>query len=102
MLLHDVAAIFAENTVDAFKSEDIVAASYPKMEDRPWPEWKNGRPITATQLARLLAPLGIAPKQVWIAGKNERGYHRSWFEDAFARYLDDSVTHTGPQRLSTC
>ena len=33
-------------------------------ETRPWSEWKNGKPITATQLAALLKPFKIEPRTV--------------------------------------
>lgn len=58
------------------------------MEDRPWPEWRSGKPITARQVVRLLKGYGIRPKQVRVgetAGVS--GYRREDFEDAFARYL---------------
>ena len=57
------------------------------MEERPWPEWRNGRPITQRQLARLLEPFGIKPKTIWIDDRSAKGYDIKWFEDVFARYL---------------
>jgi hypothetical protein len=57
------------------------------MEDRPWPEWKNGKPLTKTQLARLLSRFGIKPKGVRIGNETPRGYERKQFDDAFSRYL---------------
>ena len=58
------------------------------MEDRPWPEWRRGKPITTRGVARLLKPFRIAPGTIRAAeGKTPKGYHRDTFEDAFARYL---------------
>ena len=34
------------------------------MEDRPWPEFRRGKPISQVQLARLLKPFGIKSKAI--------------------------------------
>ena len=49
-LLADIHAIFADRGVDRIASSDLCEV-LAKMEDRPWPEWKKGRPITTRQLA---------------------------------------------------
>jgi len=48
----------------------------------------NGRWASRSQnqLARLLKPFGITPGQIWIAGRQSRGYYRWQFEDAWERY----------------
>lgn len=84
-LLLDVAEVFAERGADRLASEDIIAVLV-KMEDRPWPEWRQGHPLTVHQLARLLAPFGVHPKQLWHDGRKIRGYDLADFSDAFARY----------------
>jgi Protein of unknown function (DUF3631) len=71
---------------DKVSSRDLVAA-LTKMEDRPWPEWSRGKPLTTRQLAALLRPFGIGPKALWIAGETQKGYEPAAFEDAWARYL---------------
>ena len=53
MVLHDVHAMFEARGADRLASTEIVDA-FAQMEDRPWPEWKNGKPITPRQLAKLL------------------------------------------------
>jgi putative DNA primase/helicase len=88
MLLDDLQRIFAEGKqqiTSVSLIETLVA-----MEDRPWPEWKSGRPITARQVAKVLEPFGIRPGQVWEHGKNLRGYERAQFDDAFSCYLGTS------------
>ena len=48
------------------------------------------KPITQVQLKNMLKPFGIGPDQVRpkrLGGKQLRGYRRSWFEDAWERYL---------------
>ena len=54
MLLADIAAMFEEKPgLELHKSEEITEALN-RMEHRPWPEWRNGKPMTARQLAKLL------------------------------------------------
>src|SRR5437588_712897 len=63
------------------------------MEERPWAEWRKGKPITPPQLASLLKPFGIEPRTIRFGegGKSSaKGYLREQFEDAFARYLPAS------------
>lgn len=85
MLLEDAFAYFRELGKEECNSADLVAWLVDR-EDRPWCEWKAGRPLTQRQLARLLEPFGIAPKQIW-KGRNLRGYKTGQFSDAFTRYL---------------
>lgn len=83
-LLEDLRELFAD--ADELPSAEIVA-DLPKREDRPWPEYRNGKPITVRQMAQLLKPFDISPGQLWIDGRNVKGYQRTSFEDAWARYL---------------
>jgi putative DNA primase/helicase len=77
-------------------TEEIIA-ELANREDRPWPEWKGGKPINARQLASLLKPFGISPNTVRRGEKTAKGYSRQSFEDAFARYLlTESVTASQP------
>ena len=85
-LLTDLHALFAEKGTDRLASEDMVAALV-AMEDRPWPEWSKGRPLTKRGLARLLEPFGVRPTQLWVNGQKVRGYERDDFADAWLRYL---------------
>jgi putative DNA primase/helicase len=86
MLLHDVAAMFGLRGVDRLSSEEIVSA-LAEMEDRPWPEWKSGRPITRTQLAKVLGRFEIIPITVRLAtGKTPKGYRLKSLSEALAHY----------------
>jgi hypothetical protein len=72
---------------ERMSSTELVAqlSAYP---DSPWSEWRNGKPITPAQLARLLKPYGIAPELIRLPGCTViRGYIRGQFEDAWGRYL---------------
>src|SRR5262249_2560912 len=78
----------------------IITARLAEMEDRPWPEWKHGKPITTRQLAKLLAPFEIVPGTVRLNdGTTAEGYSLGAFSDAFARYLpaDPSQRHNADE-----
>ena len=86
-LLADVRAIFQDLDVDRLPSTELVDA-LGKMEERPWMEWRNGKPITVRQLAKLLKPFGVMPGTIRLAsGKTPKGYRREALSDAFSRYL---------------
>jgi hypothetical protein len=93
LLLADIRALFVSEGLtgrdDHLTSKAIVEA-LGKLEDRPWVEWKRGKPLTQRQLSVLLKPFEIKPQQLWTEDKNERGYRLQQFEDAFARYLPDT------------
>jgi Protein of unknown function (DUF3631) len=87
LLLEDLRALFAE-LGDKIASATIVDRLV-KIEERPWPEWGKARkPITQTQLARLLKPFGIKPKTVRLKDQTTpKGYDEADCADAFERYL---------------
>jgi putative DNA primase/helicase len=84
-LLHDIHDIFDERRVDRLTSVELCAA-LSGLDHRPWGEMNKGGRITPIQLADKLEPLDIRPKVRRIGGKTPRGYERSQFADAFARY----------------
>jgi putative DNA primase/helicase len=88
LLLSDIRDIFRKAQVNRMTSTDICAGLI-GIEEHPWPELRDGKPITACQLARLLEPLGIRPKQLKMDKANIRGYELVDFTDSFARYLPD-------------
>lgn len=95
-LLADLRRLFEDKRADRLPSADIVE-SLGAMEDRPWPEWRGGKPITTRGLAKLLDPFGIAPTTIRTYTNVSKGYHRASFNDAFARYLPNlSVTTLQP------
>jgi hypothetical protein len=87
-LLADIRAGFAAKNTDRLSSETLVEHLV-SLEDRPWPEWGKARkPISKVQIARMLKPLSISPGTIRLAdGSTPKGYHKTAFEDAFARYL---------------
>jgi putative DNA primase/helicase len=99
LILKDLQVLFDEHG-DVLDSE-IIITLLTDIEERPWGEWKNGRPITKVGLARLLKPFGIQPKK-WREGqKTRRGYERSDFEEVFTRYLGIESPHSPQGQEST-
>ena len=92
LLLDDIRLLFEQSGEDRMASNDI-CAKLADMEEHPWPEWKDGQPITVRQLARMLEPLGIRPRQFRTSSAILRGYELEDFSDAFSRYLPD--IHSG-------
>jgi putative DNA primase/helicase len=96
-LLTDLRELFVRAPTGILFTKELLAALH-QDETRPWPDWKNGRPITERHLAGLLKPHKIKPKTVRRGTQTEKGYRAEWFNDVFARYLPArSVT---PSQLS--
>jgi len=71
---------------EVIRSADLVAKLTADPE-RPWAEWKHGRPLTQKQLASLLAPFCIASGTVHPPGLPDgKGYRRADFEGAWRAY----------------
>jgi hypothetical protein len=74
-LLRDIRSTFGDD--DVIRSSDLVAKLTADTE-RPWAEWKHGRPLTQKQLAGLLAPFHIISLTVHPPGLPDgKGYRRS-------------------------
>ena len=67
-------------------SKDI-AVDLAGLEGRPWSEYRHGKPITQTQLSRLLSPFDVHSKQIRIGSEKYRGYDFADLQDAFQRYI---------------
>ena len=93
-LLGDLFALFEERG-DRLFTVDILAEVI-KREDRPWSEWRQGKPLTARQLARLVGRFGVPTNQtIRIGERHGKGYKREDFIDAFARYLPPPIGDIG-------
>lgn len=79
--------------VDKMSSADL-ADHLARIEGRPWAEWKAGKSITPTALARQLGQFGILSGTIRLdSGHTLKGYKRKNFEEAFERYpAPQSVT----------
>jgi hypothetical protein len=86
-LLTDIQTLYARDEVDRLASSDL-CARLAVMEERPWSEWKQGKPITPSQLARQLKPFRVSSRTVRFEGQGlSKGYLIEDFADAFERYL---------------
>jgi putative DNA primase/helicase len=95
MLLGDIRKIFTEHGAARLPSSEIVKL-LAEMDERPWPEWRQGRPITAPQLARVLAPFKVRPRIYRPpAGAPVKGYFREHFEEAWNCYLVAHAAESG-------
>jgi hypothetical protein len=89
-LLRDIRSAFGDD--DVIRSSDLVA-KLTADPDRPWAEWKHGRPLTQKQLAGLLAPFHIISLTVHPPGLPDgKGYRRTDFEEAWAAYCPGQNT----------
>lgn len=89
ILLADIRDVFTAVATDRLSSADLVARLV-EREDRPWVEWRGGKPMTVRQLARQLDPFSIAPGTIRVGNATPKGYRLKQFEDAFSRYLGGS------------
>ena len=58
-----------------------------EIETPPWSEWNHGKPITPVGLSRLLKPFDIISRNIRVDDRILKGYLRTSFDDAWARYL---------------
>ena len=94
MLLTDIRDIFeTEKTRQRISTADLLSKLH-EMEDRPWPEWFKGKPITPRQIAMHLKPFGVTPKKMRFGYDTGRGYELEQFKDAFDRYLSGTPEQT--------
>jgi putative DNA primase/helicase len=99
LLFGDLRELFRRAYSGVLFTREILAALHAD-ETKPWPEWKNERPITDRQLAALLKEHKVKPTTVRRSGVTEKGYKLEWFEGAFARYLP-ALSVTASQSSNT-
>ena len=103
-LLADLKAIFDARQVDSAHTSKEIVEALVAMEERPWPEWSHGKPLTTRQLATLLDPFKVKPRTIRTATGTPKGYHLVDFADAFARYVPrppfPSATPPQPQKAA--
>lgn len=88
LLLADIRDILSNHDDDKISSADMVKKLL-EDKDKPWGEFKNGRPITQSGLAKVLGNYKIKPKTIRYKGNTPRGYELKQFTDTFERYLPD-------------
>jgi putative DNA primase/helicase len=97
LLLRDLRELFAAEPRGVLLTAEILRELHAR-DDRPWPEYRGGRPITARQMAALLRPVGISAGTVRRGGQTAKGYRAEDMADAWSRYLPGhaSVTLSHP------
>jgi putative DNA primase/helicase len=91
-LLKDIKTVFdgdpetESDGCDKISSADLIA-KLNDMDGRPWADYRRGNGITSNQVARILKPFRIYPRQIRIDAKTLKGYRLEWFSDALSRYL---------------
>jgi hypothetical protein len=93
---------------DRCRVDEMVEALHGLL-DAPWNEHcghkGTGVPhkIRDAEVTKLLEKFGLHPGTVWPSGPRDddtrsyRGYMRSWFEDAWARYVTDDDDEEGDE-----
>ena len=89
LLLSDIQTIFHDKNTDRIPSK-VLAEALGAIEGRPWAEYRNGKPITANQLARVLNDFGISPAPTRSGDDIFKGYVLDKFSDVFERYLQNA------------
>jgi hypothetical protein len=90
-LLAAIREAFDSKRVDRFSSKDLVEALRATKQDVLTFE---------TGLPRMLKPFGIRPHVIRIGSATPRGYLRTDFEDAWARYLPPPDKGPAPPSLT--
>jgi len=93
MLLEDIKTIFDKADDSKVSSEDIIK-TLTEMDDRPWSEWRKGKPMTKPALARQLRKFDIKPKTIRLGSGTIKGYSLEQFIDVFTRYVPDPPIQT--------
>jgi hypothetical protein len=86
LMLEDVRQLFATDGGDKMFSATI-AQELGKREDRPWPEYRHDKAITARGIASLLGRFGVKPKTVRVRHETGKGYDLADLAPAFRTYL---------------
>ena len=65
----------------------LLLARLNAMAEAPWATYhRYDKPMTARDLSDILRDVSMAPTQLWIDGKNHRGYRKADFVDVWERF----------------
>lgn len=76
-------------------TEHLLTELHQAGDDRPWAEYKDGKPITARQLANLLQGFEIKPHNVRAGSQVKKGYAIAALYAAIERYLPTDTDTAG-------
>jgi hypothetical protein len=83
-LLVDLRTVFDGHDV---LSSDAILSALNGLEEAPWGEIANGKPLNARSLSRRLNQYGVASKTVRIGATTAKGYAATDLADAWQRYV---------------
>ena len=92
-LLREIKAMFDATTLGGDAPEGpylptkVIIERLTADPEKPWVEWKRGKPITDKGVADLLHEYRIISRTVGPKGATVKGYRKAHFEDAWERYL---------------
>jgi hypothetical protein len=86
-LLSDLQTLFSGH--DVLATETILCVLN-GLDEAPWGEILNGKPLNARALSQRLRPYGVNSKTVRIGNTTPKGYAATDFADAWSRYLPSS------------
>lgn len=84
-LLVDIHSCFEAQGAERIKSSELLDRLR-GIEESPWADYRRGVPLSVSELARLLKPFEIRPRDLRFADAVRKGYERADFEDAWTRY----------------
>jgi Protein of unknown function (DUF3631) len=90
-LLGDISGLFDEER----ESCASLVEALNDDEEMPYGGWNSGAGITTRELGRKLAPYGIRAQKIRFGDRTLKGYYRTQFEDAWARYLPSFGSERG-------
>ena len=85
-LLADIRDLFTDSGTDSLSSYDL-CNQLTALEERSWGEWRYGKALSPSQLAKLLRPFGVRSRTIRLPERVLKGYQKADFHDAFTRYL---------------
>lgn len=84
-LLSDIRAI--TSGIEKISSKDLLDELI-NLEERPWPTYNKGKPISHRQISKILNAYDIkCNRTVRLGDTTAKGFETAWFQDASARYL---------------
>lgn len=91
LALQDVREIFENRENPKVMFSATLIEEMVKKEDRPWPEFRHGQPLSPPALAKLIGRFGVKPRQVREGTRStdeqKRGYTLAELEPVFKKYL---------------
>ncbi len=85
-LLRDICNVFNELDCEKLRTTELLE-KLNALEEAPWSTFMYGRPLNGKGLADLLKPHFIKPQTIRFGSGTDKGYHKSFFKDAWRRYL---------------